>query len=104
MIRTPTRLKELAGNPHKRPLPKEPKIPRGDGIVEFKYSFQFNDYAKSFYEQFAPDLRKWLKTTKADEPNLILLATFWGQMMNGKRGEFFRASQQFMHLSARFGM
>jgi hypothetical protein len=54
--------------------------------------------ARDFYETFVPDLQKWL--TKADEPNLILLAETWGRLMDSMRGpakgrdNFWRNSQQ----------
>jgi hypothetical protein len=65
-------------------------------------------YARDFYENFVPNLQKWL--TKADEPNLILLAETWGRLMDSMCGpakgkdDFWRNSQQFISLSSRFGM
>jgi hypothetical protein len=105
--RTSVETRILNGNSRKRPIPKEPAIPTWDGQRQLNVEFS-SPYARDFYENFAPHLQKWL--TKADEPNLILLAETWGRLMDSMRGpakgkdNFWRISQQFISLSSRFGL
>lgn len=107
----------LEGNPGRRPIPKEPGIPRWDGADPE----MLPPIAQDFYRSFAPRIREFVPATKLDEPAIVLMSSTWGLAMTaleslqtngltlGKRknpaAQSWRENVSlFLQIASRFGM
>jgi phage terminase small subunit len=103
------KIRQLSGNPGNRTFTSEPDVPACDDEQLVTPLFS-SELAHEFYRKFVPAMRKWFALTKADEPNLILLAETWGRVMNYvietrlEDKDFCKMCAQFLLLAQRFGM